>query len=160
MHVATSGSWRPTPGRTMDGFDQWAALTSGGSVPSPRSSALLSYYWVRAQRVASAAHALELLATDPPPVCRRDPLGAASCRATAALRCAGTRVGTSTSSSVLRRRTVRCGSRSPPPPPPPPLAWRAIAPVPSPRRVDHNQSSGLTEIHHIYIYSHRPYFLI
>eukprot|EP01047_Picozoa_sp_COSAG01_P062193 COSAG01_NODE_7875_length_3019_cov_5.998627_1_plen_86_part_00 len=77
MHVATSGSWQPAPGRTLDGFDQWAALISGGSVPSPRSSALLSYYWVRAQRVASAAHALAHAppsalhpagaATDPPP---------------------------------------------------------------------------------------------
>ena len=42
--AAVAGSWEPEPGRVLDGFDQWPALTSGGAVASPRTSALISYW--------------------------------------------------------------------------------------------------------------------
>jgi hypothetical protein len=44
MGLASRGSWAPEPGRVLDGYDQWAAMISGGAVPSPRSSALISYF--------------------------------------------------------------------------------------------------------------------
>ena len=45
LHVATDGSWSPEPvGRVLDGYDQWEAIISGGSVPSPRTTAVLSYW--------------------------------------------------------------------------------------------------------------------
>ena len=43
LSVATAGSWKPAAGQTLDGVDQYAALVSGGAVPSPRMSAVLIY---------------------------------------------------------------------------------------------------------------------
>jgi hypothetical protein len=44
LSIATEGEWAPAEDRPpLDGFDQWAALTSANTIPSPREYALVAF---------------------------------------------------------------------------------------------------------------------
>lgn len=55
LGIASGGTWAPAPGQVLDGYDQWPAILSGGSIPSPRDSAVLVYYTVEGDNALGSA---------------------------------------------------------------------------------------------------------